>query len=64
VISKTDIGNVVFVEENGIAKMRIVEVNSRDNNKAAIISGLKEGDNLILVGYQNLIDGEKVRVLE
>jgi RND family efflux transporter MFP subunit len=63
-VSKTDLGNVVFVEENGFAKMRVVKVESRYENKAAITEGLKEGDNIILVGFQNLVDGEKVKVLE
>jgi RND family efflux transporter MFP subunit len=64
IVSKTDLGNVVFVEENGLAKMRVVKVESRYENKAAISEGLNEGDNIILVGYQNLVDGEKVKVLE
>lgn len=64
VIDKTDLGNVLFVEENGVAKMKVVEVSSRYENKAAITEGLSEGDNIILVGYQNLVDGEKVKVLE
>jgi len=64
IVSKTDRGNVVFVEENGIAKMRVIKIESRYENKAAITEGLKEGDNLIIVGFQNLVDGEKVKVLE
>lgn len=64
VVQKTDLGYVVFVEESGIAKMRNVEVISRFNNKAAIKEGLKEGDNVITVGYQNLIDGERVKVVK
>ena len=64
VVAKTDQGNVVFVEENGIAKMRKVNVAGRFNNEAAIIEGLNEGDNLIHIGYQKLIDGEKVKILE
>lgn len=64
IVTETDQGNIVFVEENGAAKMRVVEVVSRFDNKAAVNRGLKEGENLIHVGYQNLIDGEKVKVLE
>ena len=64
VVSKTDFGNVVFVEENGIARQRIVEVKSRYQNKAAITKGLSEDDNLIVVGFQNLVDGEKVKIIE
>jgi RND family efflux transporter MFP subunit len=63
VVIKTDQGNVVFVEESGIAKMRVVDVAGRFGNKVAVSDGLKEGDMLITVGYHKLIDGEKVKVL-
>lgn len=64
VVTKTDLGDIVFVEENGLAKMKVIKVLSRYENKAAVSEGLNEGDNLILVGFQNLVDGEKVKVLE
>lgn len=62
VISKTDLGDVVYVAENGSAKLKEVSVVSRYNNKAAV-KGLNEGDQLIVVGYQNLVSGEKVNVV-
>lgn len=62
-VTKTDLGHTVFIEEDGIAKMRIVEIISRSNNKIAVSSGLKEGENLIYVGFQNLVDGTKVKVV-
>lgn len=64
VISKTDLGYVVFVENNNTAYMREIDIISRFDNYAAISSGLEDGDNLIVVGYQNLVDGEKVKVVE
>lgn len=63
VVTNTDLGYTVFVEENGIAKMRIVDIISRSNNKVAVKSGLKKGENLIYVGFQNLVDGIKVKVV-
>jgi membrane fusion protein (multidrug efflux system) len=63
VIVKTDLGYVLFVEDNGIARMRKVEIISRYNSMAAVRSGLNDGDKLITVGYQNLVDGEKVKVV-
>ncbi|MEJ2495238.1 MAG: hypothetical protein P8Y79_13020 [Ignavibacteriaceae bacterium] len=44
--------------------MRIVDIISRSENEIAIKSGVKEGENLITVGFQNLINDEKVTVLE
>jgi membrane fusion protein, multidrug efflux system len=64
IITRTNEGYVVFVEENGIAKMKEVDIVSRFNNLAAVREGISEGDNLVHVGYQNLVDGEKVRILE
>lgn len=62
VITKTDLGDVVYVAEAGKAEMKEVSVITRYDNKAAI-KGLKSGDNLIVVGYQNLVSGEKVNVV-
>ena len=44
--------------------MRIVDVINRSENEVAIKSGINDGENLIVVGFQNLIDGEKVTVIE
>jgi RND family efflux transporter MFP subunit len=62
-VTKTDLGYVVFVEEDGVARMRVVEIISRSNNRIALRSGLKEGENLITVGFQSLIDGTKIKVV-
>ncbi len=63
VITKTDLGYAVFIEDEGTAKMRIVEIISRSNNRVAVNSGLNDGENLIYVGFQNLVDGTKVKVV-
>lgn len=62
-LTKTDLGYVVFVEEDGVAKMRVVEIISRSNNTVALSSGVKEGENLITVGFQSLVDGTKIKVV-
>lgn len=62
-VTKTDLGYAVFVEEDGVAKMRIVEIISRSDNQIALRSGVNEGDKLVLVGFQNLVDGTKVKVV-
>lgn len=63
VVSRVDEGYVVYLEEDGIAKLRNIEILSRTGDKIAIESGLNEGDNLITVGYQNLVQGQKVTVV-
>ena len=63
IVVKTDLGYVVYIIEDDVARMREVEVISRYNNQAAIRDGIEEGDELVIVGYQNLVDGEKVKVV-
>ncbi len=46
-----------------MARMRVVEIISRSNNKVAIKSGVKEGENLITVGFQSLVDKTKIKVV-
>ena len=66
VVVKTDLGYVVFVavkKGNGmIAEMREVEILSRSNNRVALAGKLNEGEQLITVGYQTLVNGEKIDV--
>lgn len=64
IVTRTDFGYVVFVEKDGIAEMRTIDIITRSENYAAVRSGLEDGDKLIFVGYQNLVDGEKVKVIE
>lgn len=64
VIVRTDLGYVVYVANSSKAKMKIVSVQSRKNNRAAISSGLTEGDELIITGYQGLVEGENIKVVK
>jgi HlyD family secretion protein len=54
----------VFVNENSIAKLRVVKTGIQDDTNIEIVSGLKEGDKII-TGPYNLVSktlkpGEKV----
>lgn len=62
-ISRLDDGYAVFVEKDGIAMRKNVEILSRNGKNVAIKSGLQKGENLIVVGYQNIVDGQKVAVV-
>ncbi len=64
VISRVDNGYIVFVLEDGKARSRQITILKRTANEVAVSDGLKSGDELIVVGYQNLIDGQKVNVVE
>lgn len=64
VIVRTDLGYVVYVAEKNRAKMKVITIESRKNNRAAISSGLNDGDELIVTGYQGLVDGENIKVVK
>ena len=63
VISRVDEGYIVYVVENGKAESRNIEVLKRTGNKVAVKSGLEDGDELIIVGYQNLVNDQDVSVI-
>ncbi len=53
----------VFVEEDGIARRRVVTLGSRFDDKLEILSGLAEGEMLITTGQHNLMDQTEVEIV-
>jgi RND family efflux transporter MFP subunit len=56
--------NFVFSYENGVAKKRFVVKGKQVNDESIILSGLKEGDQIIVEGQSNLVDGDKVKLFK
>jgi len=52
----------VFVVDKGIAHRRQVKVGATDSDIAEITEGIEAGDQVVILGQQNLSDGEKVRI--
>lgn len=52
----------VYVVENDIAKLRSLIIGKEFNNKLEILSGLAQGEKVIISGQNNLNDGTKVVV--
>jgi RND family efflux transporter MFP subunit len=63
VVVRSDYGYTVYIEENGMAKKVNIEIIDRFENKIAVKSGLEKGQKLIVVGYQNLVDGQRVNIV-
>ncbi len=55
-------GKSVFVVEDGIAHERAIATGIVQGGQVEIVSGLKEGDSLVVVGHRNLVDGQKVAI--
>jgi HlyD family secretion protein len=65
--TETPVKEIVFVNVNGIAKMHVVKTGIQDNNNIQIVSGLKDGDEVITDPYQavskKLKDGDKIKIV-
>lgn len=60
--TEAESGGFVWVVEDGRAMRREVEVGVRDLSKVEIVSGINEGDVVIVDGQEKLTDGSRVRV--
>ncbi|NIO05850.1 MAG: efflux RND transporter periplasmic adaptor subunit [Proteobacteria bacterium] len=55
---------IVFVEDQGVARERIVALGVIENSRIQILTGLSPGDHLIVKGHRDLSDGDKVLAQE
>ncbi|MCW8092037.1 efflux RND transporter periplasmic adaptor subunit [Alteromonas sp. ASW11-130] len=62
-IISIDNKNSVFVVEDGIAKKREVILGYEDGNTIEILSGVKNAEQVVTVGHQNLKDSAPVEVV-
>jgi len=63
-IQRSETGDYVFVDENGVAKKRLIKGGAIYGGKSEILSGLKSGDQLITEGANEVEDGDKIKVLK
>lgn len=56
--------NIVYVEENGKAVERKLSLGAHQGNLVEVLAGLREGDRLIVSGYQKCANGTTVAVTE
>ncbi|MBO6939469.1 MAG: efflux RND transporter periplasmic adaptor subunit [Deltaproteobacteria bacterium] len=55
-------GNGVFVEEDGVARWRSIEVGSVMRDQVVVLGGLEAGERVIVTGHRELADGDEVMV--
>ncbi len=61
VISRGD-QRVVFIEDDGVARERAIEIGFFQGNQVHITDGLGDGDRLIVLGQRELREGQRVAV--
>jgi membrane fusion protein (multidrug efflux system) len=54
---------IVYVEKGGKAEERRLKLGGRQGIMVEVLDGLKLGDHLIVTGYQKLVDGTVVAVV-
>jgi multidrug efflux pump subunit AcrA (membrane-fusion protein) len=59
-----DDSDVVFLVNNETAELVVPEVDIKEGDMISVLSGLDEGDRVIVIGQQNVNDGDDVRVTE
>lgn len=55
--------NVVYVIAQGAAEQRPVDIGLINENRVEILSGVEEGETIVIAGQSNLTDGAKVEVV-
>ncbi|MFA7332585.1 MAG: efflux RND transporter periplasmic adaptor subunit [Candidatus Delongbacteria bacterium] len=56
--------DVVFVEEGGLAVVRVLSLGERDGDQVEVLGGLKAGERLIVSGYRGLVPGQALAVVD
>ncbi len=57
------VNSQVFVENEGVAYLRNIEISYTNGIVSVVSSGVQEGENIVVVGQQSLKDSAKVKVL-
>jgi membrane fusion protein, multidrug efflux system len=60
-VLERDNGSVVFVREGERAQQRAVTTGPSESGRIVVLDGLAPGEELIVSGHRNLVDGQRVR---
>ncbi len=55
---------VVFIADGETARRRVVEIGFEDDRFTEILSGVDEGDSVVIQGQRSLADGQKISILK
>jgi RND family efflux transporter MFP subunit len=54
---------IVYVAADSVAERRVVTVGFQDDERAEVLSGIREGDQVVIQGQRSLKQGARIRVL-
>ena len=61
VIERGQLTSVYVVDQSGIARMRLIKIGKTYGDRVEVLSGLKEGEQIVIYGVAALSDGSRVR---
>jgi RND family efflux transporter MFP subunit len=61
-IQRTESGDIIYVAADNVARQRKIKTGLAYNGQVEVTEGLKAGDQLITVGYQDLVDGQPIKI--
>jgi RND family efflux transporter MFP subunit len=61
VIERGQLTSVYVVDQSGVARMRLVKTGRTYNDRVEVLSGLKDGEQVVVDGVAALTDGSRVR---
>ena len=62
-LSLESIGDTLYVAEGGVAARRDVQLGFKEGDSVEVLSGVSEGESVIVVGQDGLSDGTPIQVL-
>ncbi len=63
VVLEEENGRSVFVRDGDVARKRAVSLGAVDGDRVVLVDGVEQGDELIVVGMRDLVDGQPVRLV-
>lgn len=57
-------GMTVYVERDGVVAERAIELGAIQQDHVEVLSGLKPDERIVVIGQQELVDGQRVNVME
>ncbi|RZA01659.1 MAG: efflux RND transporter periplasmic adaptor subunit [Sphingobacteriaceae bacterium] len=61
-VQNSEAGNYVYIIENGLAKRKVIQQGNTSNGKVEVLSGLNDGNQVIVEGAGDVEEGDKVKV--
>ena len=61
IVQKNNGKDYVYVAEGNVAAKRFITLGQYYDNSVEVLSGLKDGEKLITIGYQDLVEGQPIK---